>query len=135
LDGDDGSPWDISDYCWPVRMVRSAALQLDECHPVCIKFKVAVNQVHTDDKPSDCDWTRAPLGNKGCHFKAIVNTFNAAGESLGGDDAPKYRRDSKTGKAIVSYDRGKTWDSWEGPIPDMQVKSVEIWWDKVTENE
>jgi hypothetical protein len=100
-----------------------------------IKFKVAVNQVHTDDKPSDCDWTRAPLGNKGCHFKAIVNTFNAAGESLGGDDAPKYRRDSKTGKAIVSYDRGKTWDSWEGPIPDMQVKSVEIWWDKVTENE
>jgi hypothetical protein len=27
------------------------------------KYRVAFNQVKTSNKPSDCDWTRAPLGN------------------------------------------------------------------------
>ena len=30
-----------------------------------VKYNVPVAQVYTSNKPSDCDWTYAPLGNKG----------------------------------------------------------------------
>ena len=43
-----------------------------------VKYSVSIDQIHTDDKPSDCDWGRAPLGNKACHFKAVVTAYNAA---------------------------------------------------------
>jgi hypothetical protein len=99
-----------------------------------VKYRVSIDQVHTDDKPSDCDWGRAPLGNKACHFKAVVTAYNAAGVVVGGDDAPKYGHDSKTGQPIVSYDDGKTW-AWlpASAIPDPKIKTVTIRWAKVTD--
>lgn len=77
-----------------------------------VKYKISVDQVYTSNKPSDCDWGRAPLGKKGCYYKAVVGAFNAAGDLVGGDNAPKYSI-STTGKPIISYDDGKTW--WSGP--------------------
>jgi hypothetical protein len=98
------------------------------------EYTITTEQVHWNTKPADCDWGHAPLGDKGCHFKKTVTAFNAAGEVVGGDDAPTYGNDTKTGKPIISYDKGKTW-AWlpeDAPkIPDLKVKSVEIGWNKV----
>jgi hypothetical protein len=100
------------------------------------EYKVSMDNVHTNKKPKDCDWMRAPLGDKGCHFKRIVAAFNASGEQVGGDDAPKYSRDTKTGKPIVSYDNGKTWGWFPAPeAPDLKVKNVEVRWTKVTDDD
>lgn len=76
----------------------------------------------------------APLGNKECHYEAAVTAYNAAGDLVGGDDAPKYSHDTKTGKPIISWDDGKTW-VWfaRADIPDQKVKSVIVTWSKVTD--
>ena len=98
------------------------------------QYKVHASQVHTSDKPSDCDWSRAPLGNKGCYYKAVVGAFNAAGDLVSGDDAPKYGKDSKTGKPIISYDDGKTWRrSHLDDTPDLRIKTVRVEWIKINE--
>jgi hypothetical protein len=97
-----------------------------------VKYKIPVDQVYTSNKPSDCDWTYAPLGNKGCYYKAVVSAFNAAGDLVGGDDAPKYGKDSKTGKPIISYDDGKTW-GWSYADANLHVKTVRVEWIKINE--
>jgi len=98
------------------------------------QYKVPFRDVHTSNKPSDCDWTYAPLGNKGCYYKAVVGAFNAAGDLVGGDNAPQYGKDSKTGKPIISYDGGNTWrwSSADTP-PDLRIKTVRVEWIKQTE--
>ena len=100
-----------------------------------IEYGVSTSQVQWNDQPSDCDFSRAPLGYKGCHYKKSVSGFNAAGNIVSGDNAPIYSHDKNTGKPIISNDSGKTWD-WlpEGtPFPDSKVTRVEIWWTKVEE--
>jgi len=99
-----------------------------------LQYKVSFDQVYTSNKPSDCDWGRAPLGNKGCSYKAVVSAFNAAGDLVSGDGAPKYGTDSKTGKPIISYDDGKTWKwSYADTTPDLRVKTVRVEWIKLNE--
>jgi hypothetical protein len=99
-----------------------------------LQYGVAPASVHTSDKPSDCDWSRSPLGNKGCYYKAVVSAFNAAGDLVRGDGAPKYGKDNKTGKPIISYDDGKTWAwSYADATPDLGVKTVRVEWIKVNE--
>ena len=73
------------------------------------KYDVSYEQVHVDAIPADCKFSTAPLGSKQCHFKSHVRAYNAAGIFVGGDDAPKYSRDSASGKPIISYDDGTTW--------------------------
>jgi hypothetical protein len=36
-----------------------------------VKYGVFPVDVTIADKPGDCDWTRSPLGNKGCHYAAM----------------------------------------------------------------
>jgi hypothetical protein len=90
--------------------------------------------VSVDSKPKDCDFMHAPMGNKECHYDAKATAYNAVGEVVGGANAPKYSHDIKTGKPIVSYDDGKTWDWFYGAdIPDTKIKSVVVTWSKVTD--
>src|SRR5260370_4086128 len=88
-----------------------------------VKYKVSFSDVHTSNKPSNCDWSYATLGKKGCYYKAVVSALNAAGDLVGGDGAPKYSKD-KTGKSIISYDDGKTW-KWSlfDATPDLRVET------------
>jgi hypothetical protein len=95
-----------------------------------IKYQVAFTQVQTNDKPSDCDWTHSPLGNKGCHYKAAVSSYNDAGELIAVDDAMPKHAHSKNGEPIVSYDGGKTWN-WDTPA--TRIKNVIVAWVKVSE--
>jgi hypothetical protein len=98
------------------------------------QYKVPFRDVHTSNRPSDCDWTYAPLGKKACYYKAVVGAFNAAGDLVGGDNAPQYGKDTKTGKPIISYDGGKSW-RWSSAdaTPDLSVKSVKVEWIKLNE--
>ncbi len=99
-----------------------------------VQYKVSFNEVYTSNKPSDCDWTYAPLGKKGCYYKAVVSAFNEAGDLVGGEGAPKYSKDTKTGKPIISYDDGKTWTwSYADATPDLRVKTVRVEWIKLNE--
>ncbi len=68
-----------------------------------VEYKVSTSKVHIDTEPKDCDFMHAPLGNKECLYEAAVAAYNAAGEVVGGDDAPKYAH-STTGKPIISWD-------------------------------
>ena len=95
-------------------------------------YRVPFNKVHIAEQPSDCDFWSAPLGKKGCHYESTLSAYNGAGDVVGGDNAPKYGYDTKTGKPIISRDNGTTWDWLPGSqIPDPKVKSVAVSWFKV----
>jgi hypothetical protein len=96
-------------------------------------YGVNIGSVHTDAKPNDCDFMHAPLGDKGCSYKAHAEAYNAAGVLVGGEGAPKYGHDTKTGRPIISYDGGKTWDWYPADaVPDKTVASVRVFWLKDT---
>ena len=94
-----------------------------------VQYQVNFGDVLTEDKPKDCDFMHAPLGDKGCSYKAHVKAYNARGILVAGEDAPKYARDNKTGRTIWSSDGGKTWN-WYGAddLPDTKVASVAVFW-------
>jgi hypothetical protein len=99
-----------------------------------IKYSVSPDKVHVDAKPTDCDFNRAPLGDKGCHYEKFVEACNASGVVVAGTDAPIYIRDPQTRKPIISYDGGNTW-SWMTTVdvPNPKVDSVKVTWRKVTD--
>jgi hypothetical protein len=103
-----------------------------------LQYKVSPSAVSIDAPPADCDFVHAPLGSKGCHYERRVTAYNADGDVVGGDHAPKYRHDTKTGELIISWDGGKTWDWWRGDpfasrfgFVDLKVSRVEVTWTKV----
>jgi hypothetical protein len=95
-----------------------------------VKFDVPYSQVRMDPKPADCNFLQAPLGIKGCSFAPEVRVYNAEGVVVAGDNAPKYGNDTKTGRPIISFDNGQTWQWSGGPKPDMTTKSVVVRWTK-----
>jgi hypothetical protein len=95
------------------------------------QYGVSFGDVLTDAKPKDCDFFRAPLGDKDCSYKAHVRVYNADGVLVADENAPKYGSDTKTGKPIVSYDDGKNWDWYIGAtVPNGKPKSVMVYWVK-----
>ena len=103
-----GGLWWFSDYGETLRYVYT--------------YHVDPAKVRVNPKPHDCDYYRAPLGYKGCHYEETVAAYNADGAWVGGDGAPKWGHDKVTGKPIVSVDGGKTWELMGGdPVPDQTV--------------
>lgn len=37
-----------------------------------VEYDVPSEKVYVQDKPHDCEWEKAPLGNKYCHFERRV---------------------------------------------------------------
>jgi predicted small lipoprotein YifL len=85
------------------------------------EYNVNEDQVHGEDKPPDCDWDYAPLGNKGCHYEREISVT-------------RYSTDTKTSQPIVTYDDGKTWN-WvpEGEKPGPV--QVYVTWQKVQDGQ
>ena len=98
-----------------------------------VAYKVSPDHVQVDAKPKDCDFMHAPLGDKDCHYEAVVEAYNAKGDWIGGDNAPEFGHDTKTGKPIVSYDAGKTWEWFPDDIPNPKIESVLVKWVKKTD--
>lgn len=100
-----------------------------------VQYGVGFSDVHTQAKPSDCDFISAPLGAKGCSYTAKVKVYNADGLLVAGENAPKPPKlgsDTKTGKPIISYDDGKSWDWYSGGATTLNLtpKSVTVYWVK-----
>jgi hypothetical protein len=95
-------------------------------------YQINSDQVHRSDRPTDCDFMHAPLGNKDCHYKKLVTAYNSVGNVVGGDNAPKYATNAEN-NTIVTYDDGKTWQLLGASRPDSRVAKVEVYWVRVTE--
>ena len=94
-----------------------------------IQYSVPYGEVTKANEPHDCDWLRAPLGDKVCHFEIQVSKVLNARDTYG--------------KPIMSYDDGVTWIpngdtdrpiSPEVPKSIPEVSSINLTWQKV-ENE
>lgn len=73
-------------------------------------------EVTVDDKPKDCDFLTSPLSRKNCKYEKRVS-------------ATLYGSDDTTGKPVISYDGGDTWE-WneDGPLSGGYVT---VYWEKV----
>jgi hypothetical protein len=44
------------------------------------KYRVRIDNVMSNSRPIDCDFLRAPIGYKGCHYERTVESWKDAGE-------------------------------------------------------
>jgi hypothetical protein len=72
-----------------------------------------VEYSQTPDKPHDCEWEAAPLGNKYCHYEADVVKMITG-------------QDTTTGRPTISYNNGKTWSWNDGEYP-TKAQSYITW--------
>ena len=88
-------------------------------------YNVSSDQVTTEKKPTDCDFLRAPLGDKGCHYDREVTVIRVKTE-------PDPRGTlASPGIPYVSFDDGKTWVvDTSNPLTKPQVL---ISWEKIHE--
>ncbi|MGD1073064.1 MAG: hypothetical protein ABSB15_23340 [Bryobacteraceae bacterium] len=84
-----------------------------------IQYTTPYSQVSKDKEPHDCDWLKAPLGDKECHFEIQVNTVRTARNAQG--------------QPIVSFNEGETWVLDEATPPTKS--QVFISWKKVAKDE
>ena len=87
--------WTVGRDIWYSRWVYS------------IRFNVPYDNVYVEKEPSDCEWTRSPLGNKDCHFEASTEiTCEAIAPHNG---------------SIISHNNGKTWTQSprDGPLKTL----------------
>jgi hypothetical protein len=89
-----------------------------------MRYSIPGEKVIRPAKPHDCEWSAAPLGEKNCHYRAMVSTIKSAMD--------------QHGKAMTSYDDGKTWymndgsDFTDTPIPNnVKATSVSVAWERV----
>jgi hypothetical protein len=92
-------------------------------------FGVSTSIVVTDDRPKDCDFIHAPLGDKGCSYKAFATSYNSDGIPLSGDRPPSFGKDTATRRDLISYDGGKHWDWYVGSSADpAKITKVVVTW-------
>jgi|HubBroStandDraft_1064217.scaffolds.fasta_scaffold153407_2 hypothetical protein len=84
-------------------------------------YDIPESEIYVPDKPHDCAFLAAPLGEKYCHYERNVSITHWA--------------TSTTGNPIASYDDGKTWNIFDPPagtqVPRVStVKEVYVGWEK-----
>jgi hypothetical protein len=90
-----------------------------------LQYRVAYGDVTKANEPHDCDFFKAPIGNKECHFEIQVGTVRAASDT--------------NGKPILSIDEGVTWfyqhdpdTPYTGaPVGTAHVTTVNLTWEKI----
>jgi len=90
------------------------------------KYGISQDKITKARKPHDCDWMKAPIGDKDCHFEIRVHTDRAAFDQYG--------------KRIVLFDDGVTWlpaDNINRPYPLVPHEGVDtatavtLTWEKI----
>jgi hypothetical protein len=89
-----------------------------------LQYNVNLSKVTIDDKPHDCEFLTAPLGEKHCDYETSVSTIRWA--------------TSTTGQPIASYDEGKTWATFTPNaavrVPQYPtIEGVYVIWQKKSE--
>ena len=77
-----------------------------------ILYLAPYTQVQIVDRPTSCDFLRAPIGQKACHVEKVVATV-------------RWRK-SEDGKSMVSYDEGQSW-SVGTPQPNVQPPTTFVY--------
>lgn len=52
------------------------------------KYMLAYDQVIIEHKPHNCEWGSSPIGEKHCHYKAIVTLYDSRGDVIRSDNTP-----------------------------------------------
>lgn len=87
-------------------------------------YGIDSSHVSIEKKPDDCNFLKAPIGEKDCHYERVVSTVEI---SMSTSHSP-----------IESFDGGKTWSEYT-PDPGTTVPpypaviNVTVTWDKVQE--
>lgn len=91
-----------------------------------IRYLTPYEHISIEERPTLCDWSRAPLGNKACHYEKNIRSV--------------MWDKSKDGMAISSDDEGITWKkTWiEGTPADvlgakLPLKNIIVSWTRVEE--
>jgi hypothetical protein len=101
METDSGTPWGCLIYSVIFVVALSVTFLWDSKLKYAFEYGVNLSDVHKDPKPHDCDWSKAPIGDKECHYEVeVLQTKVREGQ------------DQKTGKPIISYDDGSTWN-WD----------------------
>lgn len=83
-------------------------------------YNIPSSEVYVQDKPHDCAFLAAPLGEKYCHYERTISITRWA--------------KSTEGNPIISYDDRKTWSTFDfhtAGVPRYStVKAVYIGWEK-----
>lgn len=80
-------------------------------------YDVPSDHVTVLKEPHDCDFLKAPIGSKECHFDKNV-------------EVTKVGKDNKTGRPVVSHDNGTTWE-WDDSTDTRSVPGVWVSYTKV----
>ena len=98
-----------------------------------LQYQVGYHKVMMDPEPVDCDFLRAPIGFKGCHYAREVNAVTAwsnqwGGQSISYDGGKTWIQTatSRGGYPVVSRDDGKTWSTEDVP-PNMESQVIVSW--------
>ena len=75
------------------------------------QYMVSPSDVTIEPRPTRCDWWHAPLGDKACHYRKVVQVV-------------KWRMAS-SGKPEISYDDGKVWVEGE-PDKDQAIPATHV---------
>ena len=89
---------------------------------LALSYGVDHANVEIQQEPHDCDFWKAPIGEKECHYKRVISVteIGLAGNSH---------------EPVISYDGGKTWNNYT-PDPGTTVPqgatvtSVTVTWEK-----
>lgn len=95
----------------------------------CLQYDVPYSGVTIAQKPHDCEWSAAPLGEKNCSYEADVFTVQTryipAGQSYATNGGPYQRSDSPHQFVCIN---GGRWEMNDDP----SVKpAVAVSWRKV----
>jgi hypothetical protein len=63
-----------------------------------LRYSTDGEHVQVLPKPADCDFLRAPIGLKGCHYRKSVQVT-------------RYSKDARTNQPMVPYDDGHSWSA------------------------
>jgi hypothetical protein len=71
-----------------------------------IQYQIPFSQVITEKEPHDCEFLKAPIGEKNCHFAADVTTTTMEPDT---EVSSVRTAQNDSGEPMVSFDDGKTW--------------------------
>ncbi len=87
-----------SSWWWLLLLIQLAYWEPHVWHSnwrYAIKYGVSSSKLTKPDMPKGCDWLRAPLGDKDCHYEAQA--------------AIRLKGRDQYGKALESFDNGVNW--------------------------
>ncbi len=98
-----------SAFFWMVDEARYGRLRY------AIQYGVGYSHVKESNKPHNCDWLTAPIGNKNCHYDPQVVIIRTGKNT--------------SGERIWSWDDGKTW--WPDDQRPPAEAGVIVTWQKI----